>query len=331
MSSDDNFDVIPASKFDITKLTVSKLVTEDKDGNPTVQNKFYLNYGEKAFKLQSPAITLEYGGIPSADAPFVNQDEDRRVLTLPLTPNQDTEITRETKNENKKRINDAASMVKMLSSIDDYFQDEENIKKLFNTKNPSKYLYAYPLVKEKEIKGELKEQFKLKFKYQLPSIILKKEDGTLEEISEDEITDVDSICKYVNFLSVGKYIFRLQGWAQKNAVGKKPLEFGISVTLRSILVNENVTKVVNNNKTTFVDSDDENDEENDEENNKDEDNDDNDDNDDDDESAVNKNNESNDDSENNDDEEVENKKTEENNEEELEVIKPKRRTRKSQN
>lgn len=314
MSSVDSFDVISHKDFDIKNLSNSKLITEDKDGNPLVQNRFYLNYNEKPFKICTPNIKIEYGGIPSADLQYVNSDDDRKVLTLPLTPNTDIEVTRETKEENDKRVKDANTLKSVLTNIDEYFQNEEVIKTLFNTKNPSKFLYAYPLVKDI---GDRGEGFRMKFKWQMPHIEVKKEDGTIEEIPEEDLQNIDTISSYLKFLSTGKYTFKLQGWAQKNPVGKKPLEFGISLTLLYAQVNENKNKVVNNNVQRFVDSDEEDNNNN--------------------ESAEQEENDENDDSEDSDNQDTNGKEddtnTDEDNgtndtEEALEEIKPKRRIRK---
>ena len=252
MSFVDTFDVISYKSLDTSKLSLSNLITEDKQGNPKKQNQFYINYEEKGFLVCSPNIKIEYGGIPHSDYEFVQSEDDRKVVTLPLNVNTDLEVTRETQEENDKRSKELTLLKEKLSAIDEYLQEPEVVKKLFNTTNPSKFSYPYPIVKQIKDRGDA---FKLKFKYEYPQITLNKlDDKEVVEIPKEDIQDVDSFAEYVKFLSTGKYTFGLRGWAHKKPKGKQPIEYGVTLTLYYVKVNETAYKAVTNNAQRFVDT-----------------------------------------------------------------------------
>lgn len=234
----DSWNVVSFKNFDIKNITLTDLVTEDKDGNPKKINNFYFNYNGSPVLIQTPLIKMDYGGVPGSDYEYADTEEARRKITLPLNSEEDNpELTKFTE---------------VLKSLEELVQDEEIKKKLFNTKDPSKFDVPYPIVGSSD-RGE---QFTLKFKYEYPNISYKKLDGSRQEINFSEFTDVESFAKYVPYKCEAKYIFRLQGWAAKKPKGKY-LEYGVTMTLEYVQSKERPKRDVVNSTPKFIDSDEE--------------------------------------------------------------------------
>ena len=252
----DSWNVVSYKNFDIESVNINELVTEDKLGNPKKMNTFTLSYDGKPFLFQTPLITIEYGGIPKSDSDYVNSDDDRKKISVPLDINEDIQITKETKEQNDKRKSEMSIFKSKMNDISELLTNEETIKQLFKAKDPSKYNMKWPLIQETE-RGD---KINLKFKYEYPNVTFKKLDGSTESINHTTFTEVDEFEKFVPYLSQAKFIFRVSGYAQKKAVGKQPLEYGITLNLEYVLSNEKVKRVVVSDGARFIDSDDEADE-----------------------------------------------------------------------
>lgn len=251
----DSFPVISYKNFDVNKITFNELVTEDKNGNPKKINNFTMKYDGKPFLIQSPLITVEYGGVPQKESNFVETDDDRRKITIPLDITRDINITKESQEENDKRNTEMELFKSKMIALEELVQQEEVVMELFKTKDPSKYTMPWQIVSSTE-RGD---KLTLKFQYDFPNVTYKKIDGSIEEINHTAFNEVDDFEKYISYLSKSKYIFSLRGWASKKPKGKQPLEYGIKLTLEYVLSNEKIRKVVSNNTQRFIDSDDDDD------------------------------------------------------------------------
>ena len=150
--------------FDANKVTFTKMVSENKDGTPKKMNAFYINYDEAPFLIRSPLITLEYGGILSEDNEYVETEQDRQFINIPLDANNDIEVTRESEEVNVKRCKELAVFKKIIDFFQNSYQDDNVKNTIFG--DGSKYGAPYD-IKERDIKGTTKSQMKLSFKYNL--------------------------------------------------------------------------------------------------------------------------------------------------------------------
>ena len=275
MSQNNIFNRVSYKKLDASKIKLENLLEKDDDDGKT-QLAGYCRYEDKQLVVQCPPTRIDWGGIPrKEDKIYTTTYDQSKNVQIGLRVNPETND--ETDEQREKRQAKLDELEKMVDSIDEFMQsDEAKIQMFGSVKKAKKYIYSpiKKVVKPKEPDSDSDDEDDKKpkkvyfkpscfFKTRVPfewdkeksrftekvktSVILINDDESSEHYQNDgkyspvdDVTDLDSLRKYVRYMSTVRYQLHLaKVWANKTPTsinGKSGKLYGVILKINRVLI-----------------------------------------------------------------------------------------------